>query len=71
MLSKVRKVLVLGGGFEQLPLIQILKKENFFVILVDKNKNAVGKKLADQFYNVSIKDYTKINIEPRSLESFS
>ena len=36
MQLKNKKVLVLGGGFEQLPLIRILKKENFFVILIDK-----------------------------------
>ena len=60
MQLKNKKVLVLGGGFEQLPLIRILKKENFFVILIDKNINAVSKTYADKFYNFSVTDFTKI-----------
>ena len=60
MQLKDKKVLVLGGGFEQLPLIKILKKENFFVILIDRDKNAVSKTYADKFYNFSIRDFKKI-----------
>ena len=60
MQLKDKKVLVLGGGFEQLPLIKILKKENFFVILIDRDKNAVSKTYADKFYNFSIRDLKKI-----------
>ena len=43
-----------------MPLIRILKKENFFVILIDKNINAVSKTYADKFYNFSVTDFTKI-----------
>ena len=56
----IKKILVLGGGFEQLPLIQMLKKENLFIILIDKNKNAVGKTLSNKFYNISITKHEEI-----------
>jgi len=52
-----KKILILGGGLEQLEAIKMSKKLNLSVIVSDKNKNAPGRKYSDNFYNFSIKDY--------------
>ena len=51
-----KNILLLGGGYEQLPAILEAKKFGYNVICVDKNINCVGKKFSNKFYNISIKD---------------
>ena len=54
-----KKILILGAGSEQLPAIIQSKKMGMYVIAIDKNKNAPGKKLVDKFVNNSITDFKK------------
>lgn len=51
-----KKLLILGGGIEQLDAIKMCKKLNVSTIVCDKNNRAPGRKYADKFYNFSIKD---------------
>lgn len=52
----MKKILILGGGANQLGLIQAAKNAGIQVILCDYNPNATGIPLADRFYQVSIID---------------
>lgn len=51
-----KRLLVLGGGFIQIKLIEAAKTEGYCVIVFDYNDNCLGRKLADEFYNISIID---------------
>ena len=56
----MKKILILGGGKNQLPLLEAAKEEGYFIILCDYDPNALGRKLCDKFYEVSIIDENKI-----------
>lgn len=56
----MEKVLVLGGGFDQIDLILKLKKRGFFVILIDYNENPVAKEYADAHIQKSTLDMEMI-----------
>ena len=60
-LPNKKNILLLGGGYEQLPAILESKKFDFKVFCVDKNNNCIGRKFSDKFYNISIKDKKKLN----------
>ncbi len=53
---------VLGGSYEQLPLIKYLKKnyKKFTVLTFDKYKNSPASKISDRFVKIDIRDYKKI-----------
>ena len=51
----MKKILILGGGKNQLPLLEAAKEEGYFIILCDYDPNASGRKLCDKFYKVRIK----------------
>lgn len=50
------KVLVLAGGYDQIGLIEELKKRNNEVILADYFENPPAKKVADKHYQISTLD---------------
>ena len=52
----MKKLMILGGGPNQLPLIKAAKKNGYCVALCDYSEKAVGVALADEFYRVSIMD---------------
>lgn len=54
-----KKILILGAGQDMLPAIILAKKMGIYVIAIDKDKNAPGKKLANKFINVSITNFEK------------
>lgn len=54
------KVLVLAGGFDQIQLINELKKRGHYVILADYFENPPAKKYANEHYVVSTLDMDKI-----------
>lgn len=57
------KILVLGGGSDQITLIQKLKERHAYIILVDYYTNPPAKKHADKHYIESTLDYnTVLNI---------
>ena len=56
----MKKIMILGAGPNQLPLIKAAKKIGFFVAVCDYRSNAVGVPIADEFYPVSIMDYDAV-----------
>ncbi len=52
----MKKIIILGGGANQMGLIRAAKEAGLQVILCDYNPEAVGIPLADKFYQVSIID---------------
>ena len=54
------KILVLAGGYDQIDLINELKRYNHYVILADYFENPPAKKYADKFYQVSTLDVEKV-----------
>ena len=55
-----KKILFIGGSVWQLPPLKYAKKNQIKVILVDFDKNAPGRKYADEFYCISITDKKEI-----------
>lgn len=51
-----KAILIVGAGFGQIPAIKAAKSMDLITIVVDKNPNAVGAKLADVFCEVDIID---------------
>jgi len=56
MSSNAKKVLVMGGGTWQVPIIRFLKSKGLFVAATDLNPNCPAAAVVDQFINVSGKD---------------
>ena len=52
----MKKIMILGAGSNQLPLIKAAKKIGCCVAVCDYSDKAVGVSLADEFYPVSIMD---------------
>lgn len=55
-----KRILILGASELQLPAIIKSKKKGLHVIVMDKNKNAIGTKYADEFYEISTIDTNSI-----------
>ena len=55
-MSAGKKLMILGGGTNQIPLIKAAKRNGYCVALCDYSKKAPGVELADEFYLVSIMD---------------
>jgi len=51
-----KKLLVLGAGNLQIPLINKAKSKGLYTIAVDMNEDAPGKGIADEFYPISTND---------------
>ena len=56
----MKKIIVLGCNFDQIPYLKILKKDSYFIIGFDKNNNCPGKKFCDKFYSISYVNHEKI-----------
>lgn len=52
----MKKILIIGASILQLPAIIKAKDKGFYVGVVDFNKDAIGVKFADEFFNVSTND---------------
>ena len=52
----MKKLMILGGGPNQIPLIKAAKKNGFYVVLCDYSEKAPGVVLADKLCLVSIMD---------------
>ena len=50
----MKKIMILGGGINQLGLIHSAKADHYEVLVCDKNPDCIGKKEADLFYCVDI-----------------
>lgn len=53
---KKKKLLIVGAGYGQLPAIIAGKELGLYVIVVDKNSNAIGMALADEAHAIDILD---------------
>lgn len=56
----LKKVIILGTGFGQKPLVDIAKKLNIFSIGIDINRNSLCSQNVDRFYEVDIKDTSRV-----------
>lgn len=54
------KVLIMGAGINQMPLIEVAVSMNYFVVLCDANKDAIGKKKSNVFYTIDISKVDEI-----------
>ena len=59
-IKKKSFIVVLGGGIQQTRCIKRCKKLGFLVCCFDINENCEGKKVADIFFKISIKNYRDI-----------
>lgn len=50
----------LGRGNTQIPFIRKAKLLGYKIICFDKNNNSIGKKIVDQFYNISVLNFKSI-----------
>lgn len=55
-----KKIMILGASELQLPAIKKAKEMDLFTIVVDMDKNAIGKKYSDVFYPISTLDYINV-----------
>ena len=52
----MKRLMILGGGPNQIPLIEAAKKNGYYVVLCDYSETAPGVVLADELCLVSIMD---------------
>ncbi|SOB93585.1 biotin carboxylase [Ureibacillus xyleni] len=64
----MKKVLILGGSFFQVPAIQKVVELGYYVILCDLLKDVPGKQYAHEFYQVSTSDKKSILKLAQSLQ---
>lgn len=57
----MKKIMILGGGYNQLGLIRAAKECKYIVVLCDRNSDCVGRELSDVFYAEDIVDTNKIH----------
>lgn len=65
---KKKSIICLAGGPSQLKLLKKLKQEKYFIFLVDRNDNCVGKKYSDIFIHCSTLDYQKIILKLKKFQ---
>jgi len=56
----MNKILIIGASILQLPAIKKAKKMGLYVGVVDYNPNAIGKKYADEFFEISTIDIDRV-----------
>ncbi|MCI8338960.1 MAG: ATP-grasp domain-containing protein [Lachnospiraceae bacterium] len=52
----MEKILILNGGYSEVPLIRAARAQGFYVLVTGKNENAVGNRLADQYISQDYSD---------------
>ena len=56
----MKKIMILGGGDNQLPLIQSAKSLGYYVIVCDSRAYVSGIALADKYVAVNTSDYESV-----------
>jgi len=56
----MKRVLIVGGGLQQLPSIRAVRELKWESVVVDQNDRALGSREADMFYQVDIKDQDRV-----------
>ena len=54
---KISKLLLLGGAYAQIPMIQEAQNQGYYVVTCDYSPENPGHKISDEYYNVSTTDY--------------
>jgi biotin carboxylase len=49
-----KRLLILGGGSDQIPLYEAAQNRGLHIIGIDRNQNAAARLLADEFYHIGI-----------------
>jgi carbamoyl-phosphate synthase large subunit len=57
---QIKKIMVLGAGVVQVPIIEKVKSLNYFCIAIDMDSNAPGMKIADLALPISSSNYSEI-----------
>lgn len=57
----MKKIMILGGGKNQLNLLKTAKNCGYYVVLCDRDINCIGKTIADVFYNSDIVDSSEMS----------
>lgn len=57
MEKKGVRIMVFGGGNDQLTMIELCKKRGYFTVVIDPNPSAIGKHYAHAFEVVSAQDF--------------
>ena len=52
----MKKLLILNGGYSEIPLITAAKSEGYYVIVIGNNENAPGNLLADEYCRIDYSD---------------
>ena len=55
----MKKILILGGTYFQIPAIRYAKSKGYYVVTCDYLPSNPGHKLADEYYNISTTDKEK------------
>jgi len=55
-----KKILVLGGSKDQLPIIHLAKELGHIIVVADKNTNCLAREVADYFLPISINDIEQL-----------
>lgn len=64
----MKKLLILGGTYFQIPAIKYAKSRGYYIITCDYLPDNPGHKLADEYYNVSTTDKEAVCLLARQLE---
>ena len=64
----LKRVLILGGSFLQIPLIELAKKRGYYVITCDYLPDNPGHKIANEYHNVSTTDKESVLSLAKKLE---
>lgn len=63
-----KKIMILGGAFFQVPLIQYARRKGLYVITVDYLPENPGHKFSDEYYNISTVDKESVLQLARQLQ---
>ncbi len=55
-----KRLLILGGAVQQLPVVQTAKRLGIYTIVADIAENTEAKHIADEALNISVTDYDKL-----------
>lgn len=64
----MKKILMLGGAMQQIPIIRQAKEKGYHVITCDYLPENPGHKLADEYYNISTTDIKAVTALARKLK---
>ena len=68
MVVVLKKILILGGSYIQIPAIKMAKRMGYYVITCDFKQNNPGHKIANEYYNVSFTDKEAVLALAKELE---